>query len=68
MVPAIRPSNLSFDFNSDKRKAKAANVSSTVNRNDDFDHNVIPIITSMHSTENVLVRRKGNARVNRETE
>jgi hypothetical protein len=68
MVPEIHASNLSFDFNSEKRKAKAANVSSIVNRNDDFDHNAIPTITSIHSAENVLVRRKGNARVNRETE
>jgi hypothetical protein len=62
MVPEIHPPNLSFDL------AKAANVSTIVNRNDDFDHNVIPTITSLHSAENVLVRRKGNARVNRETE
>jgi hypothetical protein len=51
MVPEIHPSNLSFDFNFYERKAKAANVSSIVNRNDDFDHNVIPTITSMHSAK-----------------
>jgi hypothetical protein len=47
MVPEIHSYSLSFDFNSNKRKAKAATVSSIVNRTDGFDRNVIPTITSM---------------------
>jgi hypothetical protein len=48
MVPEIHPFSLSYDFNSDKWKTKAANVSPIVNRNDGFDHTVICTITSVH--------------------